>query len=86
MAIEFAKEQNDAALWQEFLKYAMDKPPFIVGLLETTGAFISPADIIKRIPLNLMIPGLKRALQVTFRECSAQVLRVIRCRCVKTMN
>ncbi len=26
MAIEFAKEQNDEGVWEEFLKYAMDKP------------------------------------------------------------
>jgi hypothetical protein len=26
MAIDFAKEQHDKSLWDEFLKYAMDKP------------------------------------------------------------
>ena len=29
MAIDFAKEQNDASLWNEFVKFAMDKPGIV---------------------------------------------------------
>lgn len=72
-AIEFAKEQNDENLWEEFLKFAMDKPPFIVGLLENLASYINPLRVIERIPLQLPIPGLKNALVQTMTDCSVQV-------------
>ena len=72
-AIEFAKEQNDAALWDEFLKFAMDKPAFIVGLLENLGNYIDPLRVIQSIPRNLEIPGLKSAIIKIMKDCRAQV-------------
>ena len=33
MAIDFAKEQNDKSLWEEFIKYAMDKPGIFLLLV-----------------------------------------------------
>ncbi|KAJ3268145.1 Vacuolar protein sorting-associated protein 41 [Terramyces sp. JEL0728] len=72
LAIEFAKEHNDSSLWEEFLNYAMDKPAFIVGILENLGNHISPLKVIERIPLQLPIPGLKKALMRVMTDCSVQ--------------
>ncbi|KAJ3321851.1 Vacuolar protein sorting-associated protein 41 [Boothiomyces sp. JEL0866] len=76
LAIEFAKEHNDNSLWEEFLNYAMDKPAFIVGILENLGNHISPLKVIERIPLQLEIPGLKKALMRVMTDCSVQVSAV----------
>lgn len=35
MAIDFAKEQNDASLWNEFVKFAMDKPGMYISDFST---------------------------------------------------
>lgn len=72
MAIEFASNQNDSALWEEFLTTAMDKPDFITGLL-ALGNFIAPLLIIQRIPVHLTIPGLKSSLINVLSECNSNV-------------
>uniref|UniRef100_A0A8C8LV20 Vps41 beta-propeller domain-containing protein n=1 Tax=Oncorhynchus tshawytscha TaxID=74940 RepID=A0A8C8LV20_ONCTS len=41
-AIEFAKEQDDAELWEDLISYSIDKPPFITGLLNNIGTHIWP--------------------------------------------
>ncbi|KAJ3146963.1 Vacuolar protein sorting-associated protein 41 [Geranomyces michiganensis] len=61
-AIEFAKEQNDEELWEDLLRYSMDKPSFIVGMLENLGSHINPVRVVERIPNGLEIIGLKGAL------------------------
>ncbi|KAL5032706.1 hypothetical protein BDV3_001256 [Batrachochytrium dendrobatidis] len=71
-AIEFTKDQNDEELWEEFLKYSMDKPAFIVGLLENLSAHIDPLRVIRLIPKGLRIPGLKNALIKIMTDCSVQ--------------
>eukprot|EP00842_Homolaphlyctis_polyrhiza_P001911 jgi/Hompol1/2720/HPOL_005710-RA len=71
-AIQFAKDQNDDELWEEFLKYSMDKPAFIVGLLENLSAHIDPLRVIKLIPKGLKIPGLRAALIKIMTDCSVQ--------------
>jgi hypothetical protein len=73
MAIEFAKEQNDSSLWEEFLVYAMDKPNFIVGLLKNLSFYINPLIVIDKIPMGLDIPGLKDALIQIMTDCSIQL-------------
>ncbi|KAI8819466.1 uncharacterized protein EV422DRAFT_497948 [Fimicolochytrium jonesii] len=82
-AIEFAKEQNDEELWEDLLTYSMDKPIFIVGLLEHLGSHINPVRLIRRIPDGLEIPGLKDALikimtdygiQMSLREGCEKIL------------
>ncbi|KAL2920015.1 Vacuolar protein sorting-associated protein 41 [Polyrhizophydium stewartii] len=71
-AIQFAKDQNDEDLWEEFLKYSMDKPAFIVGLLENLSAHIDPLRVIRQIPNGLKIPGLRNALIKIMTDCSVQ--------------
>ncbi|KAI8921093.1 hypothetical protein DFJ77DRAFT_448518 [Powellomyces hirtus] len=82
-AIEFAKEQNDDELWEDLLKYSMDKPSFIVGMLENLGAHINPVRVVERIPNGLEIIGLKDALikimtdygiQLSLREGCEKIL------------
>ncbi|KAI8803585.1 hypothetical protein BJ742DRAFT_828067 [Cladochytrium replicatum] len=82
-AIDFAKEQNDEDLWEDLIKYSMDKPKFIIGLLENLGSHIDPIRLIKRLPNNLEIPGLRGALikimtdygiQMSLREGCEKIL------------
>jgi len=83
-AIAFAKEQNDASLWDDLLDYSMDKPRFIRGLLEEVGTAINPLKLVKRIPLGLEIEGLREGLGRMLREYEVQesisegVARVLR--------
>ena len=83
-AIAFAKEQNDASLWDDLLDYGMNKPRFIRGLLEEVGTSIDPLKLVKRIPLGLEIEGLREGLSRMLREYEVQesissgVARVLR--------
>ena len=83
-AISFAKEQNDASLWDDLLDYSMNKPRFIRGLLEEVGTSIDPLKLVKRIPLGLEIQGLREGLGRMLREYEVQesisegVARVLR--------
>lgn len=83
-AISFAKEQNDASLWDDLLDYSMNKPRFIRGLLEEVGTSIDPLKLVKRIPLGLEIEGLREGLSRMLREYEVQesisegVARVLR--------
>ena len=83
-AIAFAKEQNDASLWDDLLDYSMSKPRFIRGLLEEVGTSIDPLKLVKRIPLGLEIEGLREGLGRMLREYEVQesissgVARVLR--------
>ncbi|RMD42384.1 hypothetical protein DV735_g2737, partial [Chaetothyriales sp. CBS 134920] len=71
-AIEFAKEQNDQDLWDDFLEYSMSRPRFIAGLLAEVGMAIDPIALIKRIPAGLEIQGLKQGLRKLLREYDLQ--------------
>ena len=71
-AIAFAKEQNDASLWDDLLDYSMNKPRFIRGLLEEVGTSIDPLKLVKRIPLGLEIEGLREGLGRMLREYEVQ--------------
>ncbi|ORY38239.1 hypothetical protein BCR33DRAFT_741746 [Rhizoclosmatium globosum] len=82
-AIEFCKEQNDEQLWDDLIKYSMDKPPFIIGLLENLGSHVDPIKVIRNIPEGLPIPQLQSSLitimtdygiQMSLREGCAKIL------------
>ncbi|KAL9596187.1 MAG: hypothetical protein Q9219_005973 [cf. Caloplaca sp. 3 TL-2023] len=83
-AISFAKEQNEQMLWEDLLKYSMDKPSFIRGLLEEVGTAIDPVKLVRRIPKGLEIEGLRKSLMRMLREYEIQhsisegVARVLR--------
>lgn len=71
-AISFAKEQNDADLWEDLLEYSMDKPRFIRGLLEEVGTAINPITLVRRIPEGLEIQGLRDGLSRMIKEHEIQ--------------
>ncbi|KAK4549200.1 hypothetical protein LTR36_007658 [Oleoguttula mirabilis] len=81
-AIAFAKANGE--LWGDLLDYSMDRPRFIVGLLEEVGMAIPPGQIVRRIPEGLEIAGLKAGIQALVREYEVQfsisegVARVLR--------
>lgn len=83
-AIAFAKEQDDPDLWEDLLKYSMDKPRFIRGLLEEVGTAINPITLVRRIPEGLEIEGLREGLKHIMKEHEIQysisegVARVLR--------
>jgi hypothetical protein len=71
-AISFAKEQDDADLWEDLLNYSMDKPRFIRGLLEEVGTAIDPITLVRRIPEGLAIEGLRDGLSRMIKEYELQ--------------
>ncbi|KAI1344391.1 hypothetical protein F5Y15DRAFT_366481 [Xylariaceae sp. FL0016] len=71
-AIAFAKEQDDPDLWEDLLRYSMDKPRFIRGLLEEVGTSINPITLVRRIPEGLEIPGLREGLKHIMKEHEIQ--------------
>lgn len=83
-AIAFAKELDDPDLWEDLLKYSMDKPRFIHGLLEEVGTAINPITLVRRIPEGLEIEGLREGLKHIMKEHEIQysisegVARVLR--------
>jgi hypothetical protein len=83
-AISFAKEQDDAELWNDLLNYSMNKPAFIRALLEEVGTAIDPITLVRRIPEGLEILGLRNALTRMIKEYELQdsisegVMRVFR--------
>ncbi|RUP49413.1 hypothetical protein BC936DRAFT_142590 [Jimgerdemannia flammicorona] len=72
-AIEFAQEQDDNVLWDDLLMYSRDKPPFIKGLLENVGTNIDPIRVIKTVPDDLEIPGLKQSLIKILQDYNLQM-------------
>ncbi|KAK4049400.1 Vacuolar protein sorting-associated protein 41 [Microbotryomycetes sp. JL201] len=72
-AVDFAKEQNDAELWEDLLKYSETRPNFIRGLLDNVGPEIEPIKLIRRIQNGLEIPGLKPALIKILQDFNLQV-------------
>jgi len=72
-AIEFAQQQNDPDLWEDLINYSMDKPKFIVGLLENVSSYIDPIKLIRRIPEKMEIPGLKSTLIKVMQDFGVQM-------------
>jgi len=51
----------------------MDKPKFIIGLLENVGSYIDPIKLIRRIPEKMEIPGLKNTLIKVMQDFGVQM-------------
>jgi vacuolar protein sorting-associated protein 41 len=91
-AIAFAKEQDDPDLWEDLLRYSMDKPRFIRGLLEEVGTAINPITLVRRIPEGLEIEGLREGLKHIMKEhelqyiISSGVARVLRSEVAAAQN
>uniref|UniRef100_A0A4W4EV85 Vacuolar protein sorting-associated protein 41 homolog n=1 Tax=Electrophorus electricus TaxID=8005 RepID=A0A4W4EV85_ELEEL len=73
-AIEFAKEQDDAELWEDLISYSIDKPPFITGLLNNIGTHVDPILLIHRIKEGMEIPNLRDSLVKILQDYNLQIL------------
>ncbi|XP_075068680.1 vacuolar protein sorting-associated protein 41 homolog [Mixophyes fleayi] len=73
-AIEFAKEQDDAELWEDLILYSIDKPPFITGLLNNIGTHVDPILLIHRIKEGMKIPNLRDSLVKILQDYNLQIL------------
>lgn len=71
-AIEFCKEENDSDLWDDLIEHSIDKPDFILGLLNGTGTYLNPLRLIKRIRPGMEIPGLRSALVTILHDFNLQ--------------
>ncbi|CAG2113369.1 unnamed protein product [Medioppia subpectinata] len=72
-AIEFCKEHSDAELWEDLIKYSMNKPCFIRVLLRNIGTHMAdPIALIHRIPEGMEIDGLNEALVKILRDYNLQ--------------
>lgn len=65
-AIKFAKHQNDKEVWNMLLKYSSKKPAFIKALIECaddqSNSFYDPVSIIRSMPDDVEIEGLKNSI------------------------
>ncbi|XP_041045619.1 vacuolar protein sorting-associated protein 41 homolog isoform X2 [Carcharodon carcharias] len=74
-AIEFAKEQDDAELWEDLISHSIDKPPFITGLLNNIGTHVDPILLIYRIKEGMEIPNLRDSLVKILQDYNLQTLQ-----------
>ena len=73
-AIEFCKEHNDAELWEDLIKYSLEKPCFIRVLLQNIGTSMAdPIALIHRIPEGMEIEGLMQALVKILQDYNLQI-------------
>ena len=54
-------------------RYSLDKPPFILVLLNNIGTHIDPRQLVERISPGLEIPGLRASLTTILRDYNLQV-------------
>jgi hypothetical protein len=93
-AIEFCKEVDDDDLWDDLIQRSLEKPEFILGLLNNTGAHINPQRLIKRIrpvmhaphpllpvpPTSFLVSTLAFASGPAFMQLCCALVR-LQCRC-----
>ena len=72
-AVDFCKEHDDGELWDDLIRYSLDKPPFIIVLLNNIGTHIDPRKLVERIEPGLEIPGLRSSLIQILRDYNLQV-------------
>lgn len=67
-AIDFAKAQKDAELWDDLINYCLEKPSFIRVLLTRASNSVNVARVLKLLPEHIQIPGIRDALLHIFME------------------
>ncbi|KAG1659621.1 Vacuolar protein sorting-associated protein 41 [Nymphon striatum] len=72
-AIEFCKEHDDKDLWEQLIKYTVDKPEFLTVLLNNIGTHVDPIMVIQRIECGMEIPGLQSSLVQILLDYNLQV-------------
>ena len=73
MAIDFCKEHDDSDLWKLLVEHAIDKPKFVVGLLQNIGTHVDPIILIRRIKDGMEIPGLQKSLVKILQDYHLQI-------------
>lgn len=72
-AIEFCKRHNDRDLWEDLIQYSLNRPEYIIGLLNNIGTHVDPVNLIDRIPNGVRIKGLRDALVKILQDYRVQV-------------
>ncbi|XP_061193823.1 vacuolar protein sorting-associated protein 41 homolog isoform X5 [Saccostrea echinata] len=72
-AIEFCKDKNDEELWADLIKFSIDKPSFIKGLLHNIGTHVDPIRLIPQIQNGMEIPGLRDSLVKILQDYNLQM-------------
>jgi len=72
-AVQFCKEQDDEDLWADLIQCSLDKPCFIIVLLNNVGTHIDPRQLVEQIETGLEIPGLRQSLIQILRDYNLQV-------------
>ncbi|XP_062569470.1 vacuolar protein sorting-associated protein 41 homolog isoform X1 [Saccostrea cucullata] len=72
-AIEFCKDKNNEELWADLIKFSIDKPSFIKGLLHNIGTHVDPIRLIPQIQNGMEIPGLRDSLVKILQDYNLQI-------------
>jgi len=72
-AIEFCKKHNDKDLWEDLIAFSLNKPEYIIGLLNNIGTHVDPVDLIDRVPNGVKIKGLRDALVKILQDYRVQL-------------
>ncbi|XP_065929628.1 vacuolar protein sorting-associated protein 41 homolog isoform X2 [Magallana gigas] len=72
-AIAFCKDKNDEELWADLIKFSIDKPSFIKGLLHNIGTHVDPIRLIPQIQNGMKIPGLRDSLVKILQDYNLQM-------------
>lgn len=72
-AIEFCKKHNDKDLWEDLIQFSLNKPDYIIGLLNNIGTHVDPVDLINRVPNGVKIKGLRDAVVKILQDYRVQL-------------
>ncbi|VDN44439.1 unnamed protein product [Gongylonema pulchrum] len=67
-AIDFCRENDDHDLWNALIDAAVKRPDHVTQLLNAVGKYVDPLGIIKKIPDQMNIPGLRNSLIKILRD------------------
>ncbi|KHN74077.1 Vacuolar protein sorting-associated protein 41 -like protein [Toxocara canis] len=82
LAIDFCRENDDRALWEALIESSMSRPQRITQLLNTAGEYISPLEVVEKIPQRMVIPGLRDSLTKILHDFELQLQMQAGCRSV----
>lgn len=85
-AVDFVEQQKDEELWEDLITRCLENSKYVSELLEHIGSRVDPIRLIRRIPNNMEIIGLRNRLvkiisdynlQMSLREGCKEILKVI---------
>lgn len=72
-AIDICKNQNESYLWDDLINFSLDKPDFLLVLLQKISTYTDPRILIRKIGRNTHIPDLKNIIANMITDCKLQV-------------